>query len=228
MTRHILAGDPPVELVLRRSARARRISLRVSSVDGRVTLTCPPHVREADALGFAEEKADWLRSHLERRPDEVSVGSGVELPVRGEMLRVASGSGRRVRMINGEVVVPGDLARVGARLQGFLKEMARARLVEASDRYAALLGRKYTRLSLRDTRSRWGSCSSKGALMYSWRLVLSPDDVLEYVAAHEVAHLAEMNHSRRFWDHVTRLYGDHEPPRRWLKDHGAGLHRYRF
>ena len=228
MSHHILPGVPPVEVVLRRSSRARRISLRVSSIDGRVTLTCPPGVREAEALSFAKEKATWLRGHLMRRPEDVAIGPDTVLPIRGETRRVVPGSGRAVRLIENEVHVPGDSMRVSARLQGFLKELARAHLADASDRYAAALGQSYSRLTLRDTRSRWGSCSSVGALSYSWRLILAPDSVLEYVAAHEVAHLAEMNHSKRFWHIVTQLYGDHGPPRHWLKEHGSGLHRYRF
>lgn len=228
MTRHFLPGDPPVEIVLRRSARARRISLRVSSLDGRITLTCPPGVSEREALGFAREKGDWLRGHLSRNPGEVAVGIGAELPFRGALLRVAPGTGRAVGLTDGTITIPGDPARAGARLAGFLKQTARDRLAEASDRYAAALGRDYARLTLRDTRSRWGSCSSQKGLMYSWRLIMAPDSVLDYVAAHEVAHLAEMNHSTRFWAHVTRLYGDARPPRRWLREHGPGLHRYRF
>ncbi|MCF3592492.1 M48 family metallopeptidase [Rhodobacteraceae bacterium LMO-12] len=228
MSRHILKGDPPVEVILKRSSRARRISLRVSSIDGRVTLTFPPGVREAEALSFAEEKANWLRVHLDRRQPDVLVEPGVAIPFRGEMLRVVSGAGRGVRVHNSEIVASGDAACVAPRIQGFLKETARARLVEASDRYADALGLRYSRLSLRDTRSRWGSCSSNGGLMYSWRLILAPDEVLNYVAAHEVAHLAEMNHSTQFWAHVKALYGNYEPSRRWLREHGAGLHRYRF
>lgn len=228
MTRHVLPGDPPVEVELRRSKRARRISLRVSSIDGKVTLTCPPGVREAEALGFAEEKAEWLRANLSKRPEEVVIGIGAELPIRGQMVRVVAGEGRAVSLRMGEVAVPGKPERAGARLQGFLKELARERLAEASDRYAAALGRRYTRLTLRDTRSRWGSCSSQGGLMYSWRLIMAPDSVLDYVAAHEVAHLAEMNHSARFWAEVGRLYGDHTAPRKWLRTHGSSLHRHRF
>lgn len=230
MTRHVLPGDPPVEVLLRRSARARRISLRVSSIDGKVTLTCPKGVREAEALGFAEEKADWLRANLSKRPEEVVVGLGVEVPIRGAMVRVVAGGGRAVTLRSdaGEVAVPGRPERAGARLLGFLKELARARLAEASDRYAAALGREYSRLTLRDTRSRWGSCSSAGGLMYSWRLIMAPDSVLDYVAAHEVAHLAEMNHSARFWAEVERLYGDHRAARQWLKAHGSSLHRHKF
>ena len=114
------------------------------------------------------------------------------------------------------------------RLRAWLTDLARERLTAAADRHAAALGRRYGRITLRDTRSRWGSCSAQGALMFSWRLVLAPPQILEYVAAHEVAHLAEMNHSAAFWAHVNRLYGPHAAPRRWLRGHGAELHRYQF
>ena len=105
---------------------------------------------------------------------------------------------------------------------------ARDRLAGACDDYAALLGKPYARITLRDTRSRWGSCTSDGRLMFSWRLIMTPPEVLDYVAAHEVAHLAQMNHSPAFWAEVTRIYGDYQAPRQWLRDHGGGLHRYRF
>lgn len=111
---------------------------------------------------------------------------------------------------------------------GFLKTQARARLVAASDMYAARLGQPYRRITLRDTRSRWGSCSSQGALMYSWRLILAPPRVLHYVAAHEVAHLSEMNHSPAFWAVVAQLFGPCDAERRWLRQEGAALHRIRF
>ena len=126
------------------------------------------------------------------------------------------------------VLVPGPEERVAARLLGFLKTHARSRLAEASDRYSARLGRGYARLTLRDTRSRWGSCTADGGLMYSWRLILAPPEVLEYVAAHEVAHLQEMNHSADFWALVTQLYGPYQAQRRWLHREGAALHRIRF
>ena len=105
---------------------------------------------------------------------------------------------------------------------------ARDALAAAADGYAARLGRTYTGLSLRDPRSRWGSCSSAGRLMFSWRLILAPVDVLEYVAAHEVAHLAHMNHGPGFWAEVDRIHGPHGPPRQWLRTYGASLHRFRF
>ena len=115
-----------------------------------------------------------------------------------------------------------------ASVKAFLRTRARDALVAASDRYAGLIGRQYSRLTLRDTRSRWGSCSSTGALMYSWRLIMAPPEVLDYVAAHEVAHLAQMNHGPAFWALVEELMPDYAPRRAWLRDHGDRLHALRF
>ena len=228
MGQHILSGNPPIELTLRRSARARRISLRVSELDGRVTLTMPRGLSEKAALEFAHEKRDWLARQLGAHPGESPVLQGAELPVEGEVLRIAQGQGRRVLREGDVLFVPGPAEATGARTRAWLKTLARERLAEASDRHAARLGRPYARISLRDTRSRWGSCSSQGTLMYSWRLIMAPPGVLDYVAAHEVAHLAEMNHSQAFWDEVARLLPGYDAPRRWLRANGAGLHRYRF
>jgi len=114
------------------------------------------------------------------------------------------------------------------RAKAFLKLRARDELAAASDRYAAMVGRSYTRLSFRDTRSRWGSCSSEGVLMYSWRLIMAPPAVLDYAAAHEVAHLVEMNHSPAFWAVVARICPDYEDYRGWLRKNGDVLHRVNF
>ncbi|ETX15264.1 zinc metalloprotease [Roseivivax halodurans JCM 10272] len=228
MGRIALPGNPPIPVELRRSARARRMSLRLSGVDGQVTLTLPRRVPEAEGLAFLREKEDWLRGHLEARAPDLEVGIGATIPIEGIPHEIVPGQGRGVRLGEGVLEVPGDPARAGVRAQAWLKARARDRLAGASDTYARALGRPYARLTLRDTRSRWGSCSSAGALMYSWRLVLAPAEVLDYVAAHEVAHLRHMDHSRAFWDTVTELYGDWRAPRTWLRREGGGLHRYRF
>ncbi|MEQ9694461.1 SprT family zinc-dependent metalloprotease [Shimia sp. SDUM112013] len=224
----IIPGSPPIEVILRPSARARRISLRVSRLDGRVTLTLPKGAHKAEAVAFAHEKANWVRKQLAQHPDQVVVGVGVDLPFEGRALQLVAGTGRRVRVEGGTLVVPGAEDRMAARAQVFLKEMARDRLAAASDRYAARVGRPYTRLTMRDTRSRWGSCSSAGALMYSWRLIMAPAAVLEYVAAHEVAHLREMNHSAAFWKTVEDIHGPYQEQRNWLRENSAFLHRFRF
>lgn len=225
MGQHVLAGNPPVEIVLRRSARARRISLRVSGLDGRVTLTLPHGVPEAEALGFAAEKADWIRAQVGRRGPLVPVTLDVSVPIEGIMRRIVEAPARRIVLGEDTVAVPGGDA---VRLAAWLKGRARDQLAAASDRYAAQLARPYARLTLRDTRSRWGSCSSRGGLMYSWRLIMAPPEVLDYVAAHEVAHLAQMNHSPAFWAEVRQLCPGYEAPRRWLRENGADLHRYQF
>lgn len=228
MSQHHLPGTPPVQITLRRSPRARRISLRVSGLDGLVTLTLPRGVSKREAMAFARTKEDWLRQQLQQQPRPETVGLGALIPVEGQMLRIGSGQGQRVLAEGESLLVPGPAGAVGARLQGFLKALARDRLAVASDRYAVQIGRSYARISIRDTRSRWGSCSARGGLMYSWRLIMAPSEVLDYVAAHEVAHLQEMNHSAAFWKVVEGLMPDYQTPRRWLRENGTGLHRYRF
>lgn len=228
MGRAILSGNPPISLSLRRSARARRISLRISRSTGRVTLTMPTHVPDSEALDFAREKENWLRGHLSQIGGESVLTFGTRMLWRGQSLDIVPGQGRKIIVSDGAIHVPGDVEQIGARLQAYAKAQARDALAAASDRYAAQLGRSYSKLTLRDTRSRWGSCNSRGELMYSWRLILAPDEVLDYVAAHEVAHLAEMNHSPAFWSVVERLCPDYVRHRGWLKSQGHLLHQTRF
>lgn len=223
-----LQGEPEIDVTLRRSPRARRMTLRVSRLDGRVTLTVPRGVPEAEMWAFVDARRDWIAKHLASQVSRTQVRLGADLPVLGEMRRVVAGQGRRVVLTDTEIAVPGAEDQIGAKLQAWLKQMARSELSFASDHYAQALGRSYTKLTLRDTTSRWGSCTSEGGLMYSWRLIMAPAEVLSYVAAHEVAHLQEMNHSSAFWDLVERLYGDTRPPRAWLKSQGHDLHAVRF
>lgn len=228
MSETFLLGDPPIPLILRRSARARRISLRISQLDGRVTLTIPKRVAAHEAVSFAQSKERWIRDNLLARGSDVQVGIGTEIPLGGKLLRVVQGQKRSIQFGAEEIAVPGPPDRVGTKLAAHLKGLARDRLSEICDDYAARLGRPYNRITMRDTRSRWGSCTSDGGLMFSWRLIMSPPEVLSYVAAHEVAHLAEMNHSASFWSHVSALYGEYDAPRKWLRREGNKLHRYRF
>ncbi|MDO8882797.1 MAG: SprT family zinc-dependent metalloprotease [Pseudotabrizicola sp.] len=223
-----LPGSPPVEITLRRSARAKRFSLRVSRLDGRVTLSMPLRAREAEALRFATEQEGWIRGVLAEMPGRRVVGLGDAVPVEGQMRVLTQGTGRSVRLEGDSLLVPGDPQQAGVRAGAFLKLMARDRLAAACDRHAGRLGRPYTRLTLRDTRSRWGSCAHDGALMFSWRLIMAPAPVLDYVAAHEVAHLEQMNHSPAFWSVVEQLFPRWQVQRRWLHGEGQALHGYLF
>lgn len=224
----ILDGNPPVEVQVKRSARARRLSLRISRLDGRATLTLPTRVPEREGMAFLKDRESWLRKHLEDVEPEQNVALGGKVPFRGEFVPLIAGNVKRARLIDGALHLPDNPSMTGKRVAAFLKLQARDTLAEASDRYAAALGKSYGRITLRDTRSRWGSCSSAGDLMYSWRLIMAPPEVLEYVAAHEVAHLQHMDHSERFWGTVDQLFPNHKNCRAWLRNNGNMLHRVRF
>lgn len=227
MTKACLPGPPPVEILLRRSARARRFSLRVSQLDGRVTLSLPDWTREAEALAFIREKEGWIRAALARMPRGALVRPGGTILYAGQAVRLEPGPVRAPRL-EGDVLLLPEGGRSAARVAAFLKLMARQHLHAACDRYTAALGRGHTGLVLRDPRSRWGSCTSDGKLMFSWRLVMAPPEVLDYVAAHEVAHLEEMNHAPAFWAVVARLMPDYARHQAWLRQHGAQLHGFVF
>lgn len=224
--------DPRLTVAVRRTRAAVRLSLSVSRLDGAVRLTAPPHCTDKAARAFLDRHRDWLRDTAGSALGPIVLGPGVVAPVLGVERRIAlepSRRGARLDDVGGEkrLVVGGRAGAVGARAMAFVKELARAELAERSRGYAERLGVRFSKISLRDTRSRWGSCSSTGALSYSWRLGFAPIDVLDYVAAHEVAHLLELNHSARFWAHVERLRPDWRAHRAWLREHGASLHRYR-
>lgn len=227
MGRHTLIGNPPIEVDLRRSSRAKRLSLRVSRLDGRVTLTLPQNARAHEGISFLESKEVWLRAHLDQLAPVRPVAIGEQIMLRGHLVPIVQGAGKRVSIHDNRVEVPGP-QDVGPKIKAQLRQLARNALAEASDRYAGQLGQSYTRLSIRDTRSRWGSCSSRGVLMYSWRLIMAPPSVLDYVAAHEVAHLVEMNHSDAFWAVVAGLCPGYQTERQWLRAHGDTLHRVAF
>ncbi len=223
-----LTGPPLVTVTLRRSRRSRRLSLRVSQLDGRVTMSLPLRTPLREARVFALEKEGWIRQALSKRPDAARPVIGGQVLFEGCEVNIVAGKGRVAKYVDGQITVPDTPHRVAPRLVAFLKLTARTRLRAASDRYAAALGTTYGRLTIRDTRSRWGSCSSEGNLMYSWRLVMAPPEVLDYVAAHEVSHLLEMNHSPDYWRVVASIYPDYKAPRAWLRQNGSLLHRYRF
>ena len=226
MSGPIFIGSPPIEVRIKRNARAKRFTLRLSRTDGKATLTLPTRASLREAEGFATRQEGWLRTQLSKLPERADLVDGGSLMFRGESLEIAATTGRSIRVEGDKVLVGGKHS--GARLQAFVKTEARNALYPAVEKYAAQINRPFNRITLRDTRSRWGSCSAEGNLMFSWRLVMAPPVVLDYVAAHEVAHLAEMNHSPAFWDVVETLMPDYQNHRNWLRAHGAKLHAVKF
>lgn len=221
----LIGGDIPVRLC--RSARARRMTLRVTRAEGKVVLTLPLRASLSEGRAFAESRADWLRRIRDELPPPAIVSPGVLLPVEGVPLEVTPAATRSVRIEGDRLLVPKGRP-AGPVVAGFLKHLAHARLIEACDRHARQLGRPFRTLALRDTRSRWGSCTHDGRLMFSWRLAMTPRPVLDYVAAHEVAHLAHMDHSAAFWAATGRLFPGWQPQRDWLRQNGHTVLAWRF
>jgi hypothetical protein len=218
-----------LKVEFKRNAQARRIVLRLTRTGDGIAVTVPRRASRVEALSFVESSRAWIASRLANQPTTVKLGAGVTMPLRGEPHEVKALAGRRgsVLAISRAIWVPGGPDHCGRRLRDWLIAEARRDLAAASEKYAALMGVKIRRVSIRDQKGRWGSCSSSGDLSYSWRLVLAPPHVLDYVAAHEVAHLRQMNHSPRFWRLVLTHCAHAARAKRWLKANGAELHRFR-
>jgi predicted metal-dependent hydrolase len=219
-------GNPPISVKLRRNKRARRLTLRLGE-NGPV-LTLPVRCPLSEAQTFLEKSHGWLMKNISSRPEKEVPRIGGTVLFEGELLPLLPGSGRSAKRVEGGIAVEGDPDKVVKRLKAFMIAAARARLMAESTSAAEALGVDFARVSLRDTRSRWGSCSSEGNLMYSWRLIMAPPEVLAYVARHEVSHRLEMNHSPEFWAHVARICPSYKQDRAWLRKNGPTLHRYVF
>ncbi len=221
--------DPPCVVRLVRNPRARRFTLRLESAGEGAVLTAPPSVPEAEMRAFLDRHSGWLEKALAKRPPSIVVEDGIALPIDGvdTPVFVRAGPRRPPELRDGALHLQGHGGE-GPRIAAWLRLRARDALFPAARGYARRLGKPITRISLRDTTSRWGSCSSKGTLSFSWRLAMAPPDVLDYVAAHEAAHLVEMNHSEKFWSLVDTLMPDYETRRAWLKREGRRLHSFRF
>ncbi len=221
------------QVALRRRPTAKRITLRVSNATGEVVLTIPERTELATAQRFAESHGNWIATRLAKVPERVTFETGAVVPLRAVPHRIVHwtnirGTTRAAKDANGEpiIAVAGEAPHVARRVKEFLQREARRDLGGAVQAYTEALGIPAKRITVRDTKSRWGSCSANGSLNFSWRLILAPPFVLDYLAAHEVAHLKEMNHSHRFWRTVQKLCPRTEDAERWLKRHGTDLHKY--
>ena len=233
MKRELLKiDDRHVELIVRLNPRARRLIVKVHPSTGQVTVVAPRARSLPAALAFAKGQSEWIASQLAHVPEPVSFTKDTLVPFRGVPHRIVHREGREPVMTgiaNGErvIFVCGRLEHIPRRVFDFLKREARSLLCERALDYSNRLATpRPARITVRDTHSRWGSCSPQRYLSFSWRLILAPDFVLDYVAAHEVAHLVEMNHGPRFWALTKKIVGDIDAPQDWLRRHGAQLHRY--
>jgi len=227
---------------LRVSGRARRVSLRLDTTRGEVVATAPSPRRLHEAAAFALERTEWVAAQMARLPEAEALHPGAVIEVLGEPLRLEPGAGRAKwrPAENGapaSLIVPGEGPAFGRAVVRALKVEARRILTERTEVHAAAVGKPMPAVAIMDARARWGSCkpprragfgasAEVGRIRYSWRLVLAPARVADYVAAHECAHLVEANHSPRFWAVVKTLFGDHRAERDWLRQNGPRLHAF--
>jgi predicted metal-dependent hydrolase len=225
-------------ITLKRIATARRFTLRVRVATRDVVLSMPPRSSIARAKGFAERHAAWIGARLNRLPTPMPFGPGSIVPLRGIMHKIehnpwqrgtvwiepadALGSDSALHLL----CVSGEAPHIARRVHDFLMREAKRDIEAAVVRHAATIGVTPRKITLRDTTSRWGSCSSSGSLNFSWRLIMAPSFVLDYLAAHEVAHLVHMNHSAAFWQVLAKMSPHVETAEAWLKANGAGLLRF--
>jgi predicted metal-dependent hydrolase len=217
-----------VPVRIRRSARSSRISMRADSVRREIRITMPVYTPTAEAMKFVQQKREWLGARFQSAPQSVPLLPGSEIAVAGEphvIMWQANGS-RRVIVADGEIRLGGPQELVAPRIIRWLKAEARRVYTHDIADFCDRAGEAVPRLSLGDPRSRWGSCSSRGTISLSWRLIMAPQDVRRSVIAHEVAHIRHMNHSRAFYDWFDEIFdGDRKAADRWLKMHGPGLQR---
>lgn len=218
-------GGWPVRL--RVDGRARRVSLRVDRAKSEIVALAPSPRRLNEAVAFAQEKSGWIAKQLAALPERMSLAPGGILRLNDQPYRLETGPGR-ARLEDGRIVAPDD-PNWGLKVIRLAKREALTVLTERTAIHASALGRPMPSVAVADPKARWGSCRpatprAPAAIRYSWRLILAPAAVADYVAAHECAHLIEANHGPRFWALCRELAGDPAPHRAWLRAHAAELH----
>lgn len=225
-------GDQTIAVELRPNPRARRYILKLDSKHRKAVVTVPRGGSRKQAEQFARDQASWIVERLDRLEEPLPFEPENLVPLRGVAHRlVATGATRGLpRVLDGsegpELHVAGAPEHFARRVQDYLKSEALKDYRRQVAHHSKALGVQPGAIRLRDGKSRWGSCSSNGTLNFSWRLILAPPDVLDYLVAHEVAHLKEMNHGPQFWAHVAALCPDYDRHRKWLQTEGIQLWRY--
>lgn len=216
-------GELP--LILRRHPRAKHLKLRFDAKTASALLTLPCGMSDRKAVEFAKKHLDWLYDQYENSPDITPLIADETIPFRGQDVTIIhrANSAAGVHLKEYQLIVGGPGQGFETRLQNWLKKQARIALNNAVEKFTPVLGQRPKKIMVRDTTSRWGSCSSRKTLSFSWRLIMAPPDILQYVVAHEMAHLAEMNHSPAFWKNVEKMVPDWKISRHWLKSEGNGL-----
>ena len=217
----------PLRIIV--NPRARRISLRLDTARREAVAVAPSARLMPKAAAFALDRAGWVAAHLAKLPRMIALVPGAIIPLRGAPHRLVMATGRAPAHIEpgspaSIIVAAPDAETFTSRVRRFLAAEAKRDLIASVEVHAKTLKVAWRSITVKDTTSRWGSCNADGALCFSWRVVLAPPHILDYLAAHETAHLRELNHSKRYWSHVARCLPDYDRAEAWLRKHGAALH----
>ena len=225
-----LESEFDFQIKIRKSLTARRITLRACQVTGGLRITIPPNLKTSDLRNFINKNMNWVRSNLRKLSPSVSVINGVIIPVKGKNRKILTDPNLKSSYLlkETELIIPNTKGPIQSHVKFVLKKIAEDYFRITCEHYAGMLGVKFEKISMRDPKSRWGSCSSERKLMFSWRLIMAPSEIGSYVAAHEISHLLHMNHSRKFWTVVESIYPNYCDQRDWLRENGRGLHKFVF
>lgn len=229
---HVAGRALPLRVV--ENARAKRLTLRIDAGGRGLRVTVPPGLRESEVDRFLDRHRGWLELKLARLPDRPQLRAGVKLPLRGRPHLIVHRPGKRGTVTAGEeeglpaLYVHGEARHLPRRLADFLKREAKKEIEPLVARHTATIGKRARAVRFKDTSSRWGSCTADGTLSFSWRIMMAPPAVIDYLVAHEVAHLREMNHGPDFWALCRDLCPRTDEARAWLKRNGTALQAIAF
>jgi hypothetical protein len=218
-------------LVVRVNRRAKRLILKVDPFAGEIHVTAPSKRAVPEAVAFARERANWIASQLDESLRARAFREDMSVPYLGKLHVIKRHGGPRtpVRVNDGppsSICAGGEKDHLNRRITDWMKRQARLALSARVNQFCALLGEPKRPIRIRDTKTRWGSCSAEGVLSFSWRLIMAPPAILDYVAAHECAHLRHMNHSPAFWQQVAAFGVDAKSAADWFQHYGSALFSY--
>lgn len=220
---YITVAGRRLPLIAKKHPRARRLVVRYDARGECVKLTLPRYVSLKSAVEFAESKAGWIEAQMHKHIRTV-FENGADIPLFGETMKLVHIGGRGVvRCEENTLYISGNSEFLERRVRDYIKQETKKIIITRAEHYAEAAGVTFRGVSLRDSSSRWGSCSAKGALSFCWRLAFAPLSVLDYVVCHEVAHLRHHNHSAAYWKLVEQLCPNYATHERWLKNHGQSV-----
>lgn len=216
----------PLKII--KSARARKLTLRIDTKERMAVLTLPRYCAQKKAVEFVTHHQEWIKSSLAQIPAAKSFQNGDKISLFGQEVTISHEPSRRLgaKLENTKLIVSGEKEFINRRVKDYIKKKAAEEFGKRARRYAKKLGVKIHGITIKDTKSRWGSCSTLNNLNFSWRVALAPNYVIDYLMAHEVSHLVHHDHSPNFWQTVKSLNADYEKGEKWLKDHGKELYSY--